>query len=169
MRDLFSRHVASFASLAALGLFALACGGGSGNRVREPAPTIPFTQPDVALRNVQLRGLGLTGGALDLDLHVVNPNDYALEAPRVAYRVFVGDVELAEGVTDLDMTVATGDSAMVHVPASVGYLSMTRAGREMLGTGVANYRVRGRITVGTPYGRVTFPYDRVGRFAPMRR
>src|SRR4051812_19506143 len=167
MRDLRSCRIAS---LAALGLLAFAgCGGGGTTRVREPAPTIPFTQPDVALRNVQLRGLGITGGALDLDLRVANPNEYALESPRVAYRVFVGDVELAEGVTDLDMTVAIGDSAVVHVPASVGYLSMTRAGREMMGTGVANYRVRGRITVGTPYGRVTFPYDRVGSFAPMRR
>ena len=149
-------------------LAALAACGGNGTP-REAPPPIPFTQPDVALRNVQLRGVGLTGSALDLDLRVDNPNDYALRAPRVSYRVYVGDVQLAEGITDLALTVPEGDSALVRVPATVGYAALQQAGRQLLGTGAAPYRVLGRITVGTPYGRVTFPYDRVGRFATLPR
>ena len=159
--------LATLATLA-LTLAALSSLAGCGGHARESAP-IPFTQPDVALRNVQLRGIGLTGSALDLDLRVANPNGYALEDPRVRYRVYVGDVQLAEGFTDLDVTVPQGDSALVRVPASVGYPALQRAGRAILGTGAAPYRVVGRITVGTPYGRVTFPYDRVGRFATIPR
>ena len=154
--------------LAPLALLAALCGCGGG-APRESAPPIPFTQPDVALRNVQLRGIGLRGSALDLELRVANPNDYALEAPRVRYTVYLGEVELAQGFTDLAVTVPQGDSAVVRVPASVGYLALQRAGRELLGTGAAPYRVLGRITVGTPYGRVTFPYDRAGRFATIPR
>jgi LEA14-like dessication related protein len=165
MRDPLPRR---FAPIVTLSLVALAACGGP-REPREPAPTVPFTQPDVALRNVQLRGVGLTKTALDLDLRVTNANEYALEAPRVSYRVFVGDVELAKGEADLDVVVATGDSALVRVPASVGYLSLQRAGLEVLGAGAANYRVRGRITVGTPYGRMSFPYDRIGRFSPIPR
>ena len=168
MRDPLPRRLASLVTLAFPALLVLAgCGGP--RQPREPAPRIPFTQPDVALRNVQLRGVGLTKTALDLDLRVANSNDYDLEAPRVSYRVFVGDVELAKGEADLDVVVATGDSALVRVPASVGYLSLQRAGLEVLGSGAANYRVRGRITVGTPYGRMSFPYDRIGRFSPIGR
>lgn len=142
-----------------------ACGGSR----EEAGPAVPFTQPDVALRDVRVRGLGLSGSALDLELRVANPNGYALETPRVSYRVYLGDVELAKGMTDLSVTVAGNDSALVRVPATVGYLAMQRAGRELLGTGAAPYRVLGRITVGTPYGRLTFPYDRAGRFATLPR
>jgi LEA14-like dessication related protein len=159
-----SRWITALARTAAVAALA-ACGGsreGSG-------PPVPFTQPDVALRNVQIRGMGLTGSALDLELRVANPNGYELEAPRVRYRVYLGDVQLAEGMTDLSVTVAERDSAVVRVPATVGYLAMQRAGRELLGTGAAPYRVLGRITVGTPYGRFTFPYDRAGRFATIPR
>ena len=159
-----SRRITAFAWIAA-GIALSACGGSP----RESAPPIPFTQPEVALRNVHVRGVGLSGSALDLELRVSNPNDYALEAPRVRYRVYVGDVELAEGMTDLSLTVAEHDSAVVRVPATVGFMAMQRAGRELLGTGAAPYRVLGRITVGTPYGRLTFPYDRAGRFATIPR
>ena len=170
MRDL-SRRLAPLVTLALLGSGTLAACS-SGNRVvvvQEAPPPIPFTQPDVALRNVQLRGLGLSGSALDLELRVANPNEYALEAPRVSYRVYVGDVQLATGWTDLDLTVAQGDSAVVRVPASVSYAALQRAGRDLMGNGAAAYRVLGQVTVGTPYGRVSFPYDRVGRFATLPR
>ena len=33
--------------------------------------------------------------------------------------------------------------------------------------GTVSYRMVGRISVGTPYGRLSAPYDRSGRFAPL--
>ena len=161
---------ASFRTIAFPACIAIAVAvGACGGSPRETVPPVPFTQPEVALRNVHLRGVGISGSALDLELRVSNPNDYALESPRVRYRVYVGYVELAEGMTDLSVTVAQHDSAVVRVPATVGFMAMQRAGRELMGTGAAPYRVLGRITVGTPYGRLTFPYDRAGRFATIPR
>ena len=141
----------------------LACG----NHTTVYTPPVPFDQPQVALRDVRLRGVGVTGGALDLELRVYNPNDYDLVAPRVNYRVLLEDTKLAEGLTDLDIIVPSRDSATVRVPASFSYFSVGRAGRTMLQSGAAPYRVLGRITVGTPYGRLSFPYDRAGTFATM--
>lgn len=142
------------------------CGGSSGGSAPAPPP-IPFDQPEVALRDVHVRGIGLTGGSVDVTLRVYNPNDYDLTAPRVGYRVLVGDALVARGLMDLDVVVPSHDSATVRIPASFGYGALGRAGREMLDTGSAPYRVLGRITVGTPYGRLSFPYDRVGNFAPL--
>jgi LEA14-like dessication related protein len=146
-------------------LAALAACGSSGNR--SSAPPVPFDQPSVALRDVRLRGAGMTGGALDLQLRVYNPNDYDLEAPRVNYRVWLDTVQIAQGFADVDVTVPAGDSASVTVPATVGYAGLRRAGIALAGSGAAPYRVLGRITVGTPYGRLSFPYDRAGRFSTM--
>ena len=61
-----------------------------------------FEQPVVHLRDVKVRGLGLTGGSLDVLLSVYNPNHYRLDATRLTYKVaLAGDsVTLATGALD---------------------------------------------------------------------
>jgi LEA14-like dessication related protein len=137
--------------------------GGSGSSTPRP----PFYRPEVALRNVRFAGAGITGGSMDVVLHVYNPNDYQLRSPRVAYRLMVDRHELAHGVYDLDVTVPPGDSATLLVPVKVGYTSVARSARSLLDDGTVNYRVVGKIHVDTPYGRLAAPYDRNGRFAPI--
>ena len=145
-------------------LASAACGG---SRAPAGPPPPPFHRPVVALREVRMAGLGITGGTVDVVLNVSNPNGYDLYQPRVAYRVMMGDVQLGSGVHDSDLELAAGDSALVAFPVKFTYLSIGRAGREMLDMGTVDYRVIGEITVGTPYGRYSFPYDRNGRFASL--
>jgi LEA14-like dessication related protein len=143
----------------------VSCGGSS--RPVVSAPPIPFDEPEVALRNVRVRGVGILGGALDVEMRVYNPNSYDLESPRVKYRVLLDDVEVANGFTDLSVIVPSRDSAIVRLPAAFTFAGVRGAGRVLMNTGVAPYRVLGRITVGTPYGRLTFPYDRAGNFSTL--
>jgi LEA14-like dessication related protein len=156
-------------SVIALGASLLAgasgCGGSSG-----PTPNatpIPFDEPDVALRNPRIRGVGLTGGAMDIEMRVYNPNDYDLVAPRVTYRVLLGGKHVADGITEPDIVVPAHDSTVVRLPATFSYSSAGVAGRALLNNGALSYRVLGRITVGTPYGRFWFPYDRAGQFSTL--
>lgn len=145
---------------------ATACGGGRA----EPAnPPVPFYEPTVALRDVRMSGVGLTGGAMDIDFNVYNPNDYRLVSPRVTYTVYIGDVELGEGFHDIETEVQSRDSTRLTVPVKFSYIGAGRAGKEALGSGVAIYRVVGRIYVGTPYGRLWSRYDRQGSYSPMAK
>jgi LEA14-like dessication related protein len=136
----------------------------SGNR--GPAPP-PFYRPSVSLREVKLGGIGLTGGSVNVLINVYNPNDYGLATPRVAYRVYVDSVFLARGIYDADIMLESQDSVQLRIPASIAYTALGQAGRVLLNTGSVNYRVVGDITVGTPYGRYTFPYDRAGWFSSL--
>ena len=145
---------------------AVGCASGGGNRGDAPPPP-PFYRPEVALRNVRLAGAGITGGALDVVLRVYNPNDYQLRAPRVAYRLLIDKHEVAEGAYDTKVDVPPGDSVDMIVPVKLGYTSVARSARSLLGDGTVNYRVLGKIYVDTPYGRLAAPYDRDGRFAPL--
>ena len=145
----------------------LIAGAGCGSSSRSSGPPVPFDQPTVALRDVRMRGVGLLGGELEILLQVYNANAYDLVDPRVRYSVFVDTVLVATGFTDVTLTLPARDSAAVRVPATFRYTGMSRAGRVMMGTGAAPYRVLGRITVGTPYGRLTFPFDRAGRFSTI--
>ena len=149
---------------AALALTA-ACGGSSAPRPY--VPPVPFDEPIVAMRDVRLAGAGLTGGSMDIVLSLYNPNDYAVQTPRLSYYLLVDTTRVASGDYDAIIEVPARDSAQLRVPATFSYASMRHAGKSAASVGAVSYRMVGRISVGTPYGRLSAPYDRMGRFAPL--
>lgn len=125
-----------------------------------------FKNPVVQLRDVRVRGVGLTGGSLDVLLSVYNPNGYRLDATRLTYKVnLAGDsITLASGAIDNTFTVNENDSTIVTVPVSFTYAGIGAAGRSLLNTGAVDYHVLGDVTVGSPVGHFTVPYTATGRF-----
>jgi LEA14-like dessication related protein len=155
-------------SLLLLALVTAACASGGGSSRREPAPPPPpFDRPMVALRDVHVNGVGITGGSMRVTLRVYNPNDYRLVEPRVWYRVYVDGDRVAAGLYDVDAEIPARDSATIEVPVPFKYGSVSQAGRAMVNSGAVSYRVLGTIVVGTPYGRLSSPYDRAGQFAAL--
>lgn len=124
-----------------------------------------FKEPLVQFSDVKIRGLGLTGGALDVVLNVYNPNGFDLNATRLTYRLMVEDKDLGSGVLDRAFRVRNKDSTFVTIPMDFTYAGLGVAGRQLLQSGSINYRVLGDITVDTPVGRYTQPYDQRGRFS----
>jgi len=130
-----------------------------------------FKEPVVNLRDVRIRGVGLTGGTLDVMLSVYNPNKFRLDATRLTYRVaLAGDsVQVANGSLDSRFTVQESDSTVVTIPVSFTYAGIGAAGRTLLNTGAVDYHVTGDVTVGSPVGNVTVPYSTTGRFTATGR
>jgi LEA14-like dessication related protein len=125
-----------------------------------------FQNPTVQLRDVRVRGVGLTGGSLDVLLSVYNPNSYRLDATRLTYRVaLAGDsVTLASGALDSRFTVQDKDSTIVTIPVAFTYAGIGAAGRSLLNMGQVDYHVIGDVTVGSPVGNFTVPFSSTGRF-----
>ena len=125
-----------------------------------------FKDPEVRLKDVRLRGVGVTGGQLDVELAVYNPNHYRLDATKLTYTVnMAGDsVHIADGQLTDRFTVNEGDTAKVTIPVSFTYAGLGAAGRSLLSTGAVNYHVLGSVTVGSPVGSFTIPYSQTGRF-----
>jgi LEA14-like dessication related protein len=129
-----------------------------------------FQNPVVSLRDVRVLGLGTTGGQLEVQLGVYNPNQYRLDATRLTYRVFVGDsVGVASGALDTQTTVQAGDSTIVRVPIAFTYSGVGAAALQLMRTGSVTYRVGGDVTVGSPVGNFTVPYSTTGQFNTMGR
>ncbi|MEJ7760022.1 MAG: LEA type 2 family protein [Gemmatimonadaceae bacterium] len=124
-----------------------------------------FREPLVRFGSVNIRGLGLTGGALDVVLNVYNPNGFDLNATRLTYRLMVDEKQLGNGQLDRAFRVRDGDSTMVTIPVDFSYSGLGAAGRQLLSSGSVNYRVIGDVTVDTPLGSFTHPYDQRGRFS----
>ena len=128
-----------------------------------------FENPVVNLRDVNVKGLGLSGGQLDVVLSVYNPNGFRLDATRLRYNVFVGDsVGLANGDIETRTTVQAGDSTLLTVPVSFTYSGLGAAARQLFSTGSVSYRVAGDVTVGSVVGNFTVPYSTTGRFDTLR-
>ncbi len=136
--------------------------GGCASLVRQA-----FKEPVVSLRNVQLNGLGLTGGELQVELGVYNPNGYRLDATRFNYQVQLDTVTFATGTLTDRLTFQEKDSTIVRIPVSFTYRGIGEAGRQVMNTGAVNYRVKGDVTVGTPVGNYTIPYNTTGRFSTL--
>jgi LEA14-like dessication related protein len=126
-----------------------------------------FKEPEVQLREFTVTGLGLTGGSVDIVLSVYNPNGYKLDALKLTYLVDVDSIKLGEGELDGRFVVPEKDSSLVRLPVRFTYAGLGAAGRALLQSGTVNYRVRGDLSVGTPLGDFTRPYDRRGRYSSV--
>ncbi len=123
-----------------------------------------FKEPIVTFRDLQVRGIGLTGGSLDVVLSIYNPNGYRLDATKLTYRLMVDSTALGAGEYDNHFAVQSGDSTIVKLPVTLSYSGLSAAGRQLMGKGSVDYRVLGDVTVATPIGHFTKPYNQTGRF-----
>jgi LEA14-like dessication related protein len=126
-----------------------------------------FREPVVNFRNVEVKGLGLSGGTLDVVLSVYNPNGFNLDATRLTYRLQVDSIDVGTGALDREFVVQDNDSAEVRLPVSFTYAGLGAAGRQLIQSGSVNYRVLGDVTVRTPLGSFTRPYSGQGRFSAL--
>ncbi|MEO8910757.1 MAG: LEA type 2 family protein [Gemmatimonadaceae bacterium] len=124
-----------------------------------------FAEPIVTFKDLKVRGLGLSGGALDAYVNVYNPNGYKLDATRLTYAVMVGQNQLGTGALDSRFTVQNHDSTTIRIPIDFTYSGIGSAAQQMMQSGSVPYTITGDVTVATPVGSFTRPYTGTGRFS----
>jgi len=145
-------------------IFALALVGVAGCATLGKAT---FKEPIVHFQDARVTGLGLTGGAMEVKLSLYNPNSFKLDGTRLTYKLMVDSVTFGTGAIADRFSVQEKDSTIVTLPLQFTYAGVGAAGRELMQTGAVNYRVVGDVTVGTPLGNFTRPYDQTGRFSTL--
>ena len=130
-----------------------------------------FRQPVVTLENVQIGGLGIRGGTLLVNLKVVNPNRFALNASRLTYELAVSDpqeaadtawIDFADGIYDQPFSVAARDTAVVQIPVEFSYTGLGTGIGSLLSRGTFTYRAAGVVDVRTPLGSYDVPFRKRG-------
>ena len=124
-----------------------------------------FQDPSIELTSVVIRGLGLTGGSLDLMLNVNNPNSFDLRGTRLELGLDVegthfGDVELNDA-----FNLPKGQPTTVIVPMTFDWAGVGAAARSALTYGTVKYVVKGTASVQTPFGVERVPFSRDGSVA----
>jgi LEA14-like dessication related protein len=127
-----------------------------------------FQQPDVNLQRVTVRGVGLTGGTLDLIVGVFNPNKFDLQGTRLQLGLDVEDSHVGDLVYDHAFQAQQGDTTVLTLPLGFTWNGLAGAARTALGTGELPYTLKGQLTVATPIGEQKVPFTHTGR-APLSR
>lgn len=126
-----------------------------------------FREPLVTFRDAKITGLGVNGGSVEIQLSIYNPNNFRLDGTRLTYKLMVDSIPFGDGAYDQRFTVQEKDSSVVRLPLQFTYAGVGAAGRQLINTGSVNYRVLGDVTVATPIGSFTRPYDQTGRFSTL--
>ncbi len=127
-----------------------------------------FQEPVVTFKDARITGLGVTGGSLEIVLDLYNPNRFRLEGTRLSYKVLVDSTEFGEGAYTTRFGVDERATNEVRLPLSFTYRGVGAAGRALTQTGSVEYHVVGELSVNTPVGSFTRPYDQKGRFSTLQ-
>jgi hypothetical protein len=133
-------------SLLALLLVVAGCSGLGNN----------FREPDIQLDHAVVRGIGLTGGNLDLVVKVENPNNFSLQGTK-----------LQVGFDD-DFAVPEDGTTTITLPLRFGWSGVGSAVRAALGYGDLPYKMKGQATLKVPWGQQVVSFTHAGR-APLKR
>ena len=127
-----------------------------------------FVEPDVQLERVVVRGVGITGGNLDLIVAVENPNSFTLQGTRLEVGFDVEGQHLGEILYDEDFSVTEKGRTTLTLPMAFGWAGVGSAVRAALGSGDVPYEMKGQVELRTPLGRKKVPFTREGRVALTR-
>ena len=130
---------------------------------------INFREPDIQLDHAVVRGVGLTGGNLDLVVKVENPNNFTLQGTKLQVGIDVEGSHLGDITYDDDFAVSENGETTLTLPLRFGWSGVGSAVRAALGYGDLPYKMKGQATLRLPGGLqkvVSFTHE--GR-APLTR
>jgi LEA14-like dessication related protein len=145
--------------LAALAFGATACSGLGAN----------FREPEIRLDHAVVRGVGFSGGNLDLVVRVQNPNNFTLQADKLQVGLDVEGSHLGDITYEDDFAVTENGETTLILPLRFGWSGVGRAVRAALGYGDLPYKMKGQATLKLPGGaRTSVSFTHEGR-APLTR
>jgi hypothetical protein len=124
-----------------------------------------FQEPTVELNTIVVRGLGLTGGTLDLVLDVTNPNSVDLKGTRLELGLDVEGTHFGDVVFNDAFNLPKGKPTMVTIPLTFNWNGVGAAARSALNYGTVKYDMKGTASLQTPWGIEKVPFSRSGAVA----
>lgn len=111
-----------------------------------------FQQPDIQLKQINVTGLGLTGGTLDLVFDVFNPNDYRLRSTRLEVGLDLESVHFGDALLERPLDLSPTNHNEVIVPLRFEWAGVSAGARGLLTRQAVKFGLNGAVIVETPLG-----------------
>jgi LEA14-like dessication related protein len=113
---------------------------------------LSFQEPQLRLDEINVTGLGLSGGTLDLVLDVYNPNRYRLRSTRLEIGLDLEDIHFGDALIDKPLDLSPENHSRVTVPVRFEWAGVGAGARALLLRQAIRFGVAGAVLVDTPLG-----------------
>jgi LEA14-like dessication related protein len=113
---------------------------------------LAFTEPDIQLQEVNITGLGMTGGTLDLVFDVWNPNDYRIRSTRLEVGLDLEGTHFGDALLDRPLDLSPTNHSRVVVPVRFEWAGLGAGARALLTRQAVVYGITGTVILDTPLG-----------------
>ncbi len=113
---------------------------------------LTFEEPQIALQEINVTGLGITGGTLDLVFDVYNPNQYRLRSTRLEVGLELAGTYFGEALIDKPLDLSPQNHSRVVMPVRFTWAGVGAAARSLLQSQELPYVITGAVILDTPLG-----------------
>jgi LEA14-like dessication related protein len=113
---------------------------------------LQFQEPQVELKQINITGLGLTGGTMDLVLDVYNPNEYRLRSTRLEAQLDLEHTHFADGLIDKPLDLSPANHSQVVVPIRFDWAGVGAGAQALLTKQSVAFGLTGTVFLDTPLG-----------------
>jgi LEA14-like dessication related protein len=113
---------------------------------------LSFHEPQVELKQIDITGLGLTGGTLSLVLDVYNPNKYRVRSTRVEVSLALEERHFGDALLERALDLSPENHNQVVVPVRFEWAGVGAGAKALLTKQAVGYGLSGTLIVNTPLG-----------------
>jgi LEA14-like dessication related protein len=121
-----------------------------------------ITRPTVAIQEIHVTGLSLTGATLTFLVELENPNGFSLTVTAFTYSVYLNDRPVAHGETTDPIAIQSRSVTAIPLPLKTTFQDLEKGLKSLIGPDTVEYRIQGSLAVRSFLGRLEFPYNRTG-------
>jgi LEA14-like dessication related protein len=113
---------------------------------------LAFAEPHIQLEEINITGLGLTGGTLDLVFDVYNPNDYRIRSTRLEVGIDLEGTHFGDALLDRPLDLSPTNHSRIVVPVRFEWAGLGVGAKALLTRKAVAYGITGAVALETPLG-----------------
>jgi LEA14-like dessication related protein len=129
---------------------------------------LAFSEPQLDLQEIDITGIGLTGGTFDLVFDVYNPNDYRLRSTRLDVGIDLEGSHFGDALLERPLDLSPQNHSRVVVPVRFEWAGVGAGAKALLTRQALAYAVTSRVILDTPLGERTATLTGRGN-VPLRK
>jgi len=123
-----------------------------------------FVPPEVTLVNVAFEDLALFESSGFLTVRVANENDEPALIDGGVYNLYLNGIKVGKALSDAQLEVPRLSSETAEVEIFLNNIALATRLREIIDTGVVDYRLSGKFYIVRQVGRRTVRFHREGSY-----
>ena len=146
----YPKRRASLVSLFSVTVWVVLWGGGLG--ACATLGKLAFSEPDIQLKSIDITGLGLSGGTMNLIFDAYNPNDYRMRSLRIEVGLDLEGTHFGDAVLEKPLDLSPQNHNQVVVPVRFEWAGVGAGARALLSRQAIRYGLSGAVLLDTPIG-----------------